>query len=55
MLDALQREFLNPMDARFRNDVMLSTMNQALKSRRGSTRSAERHGEQKPPMLSADD
>ncbi len=55
VIDALHREFPNPMDRRFNDDIMRSAMNQALKSRRGSARTAERHGARKPPGLSPDD
>lgn len=55
VLEALHREFPNPMDCRFRDDTMLSAMNQALKSRRGSARTAERDGARKPPGLSPED
>lgn len=55
VIEALHREFPNPLDCRFNNEVMKSAMNQALKSRRGSARTAERQGSRKPPGLSPDD
>lgn len=55
VLDALHRQFPNPMNYRFKKEVMLSAMNQALKSRRGTAREADREGARKPPGLSDDD
>ena len=55
VLDQLHREFPNPLDYRFKREVMLQAMKQALKSRRGTAREACVEGIQKPPGLPDDD
>ena len=55
LINQLHREFPNPPDCQFNIEWMKSAMKQALKSRRGSARTAERSGDRKPPGLSADD
>lgn len=55
VIDILHREFPNPLEYRFKTKVMKSAMNQALKSRRGTARTAGREGVRKPPGLSDDD
>ena len=55
VIDRLHTEFPNPIEYRFKNEIMRQAMNQALKSRRGSARKSYDAGARKPPSLSPDD